>query len=271
MEYVIWGIVIFVALGFIGSIAEKLKGDESKKAGTGESSLSSPQPKSKSKYNTDWLEEKQSVLGSASSEVISKVIPKWYFDDPTSRQLSKLDEMGLDSSKVATKGEASDLIGMAEPIEDSDAEVLRFFKETTYRVSQSEGRFRAALLLADEDNLAAFKGRPATTMQKEFYRFVGEKIPKGLTSKDAYIFQSNFESEEENESLCEQWHSYQDTYQDLCDPETREDYDLKKISLSVYREAYGQLKSAGKVSADGMFDMDELVEEITIVNPELQQ
>lgn len=75
----------------------------------------------------EWLEERWEMAKQQQGRP-GGLFPSWYFDPMTERQANRLDEDGKKYSHNLTKGQASDLIGMGEPADEDDLEVLRFFK-----------------------------------------------------------------------------------------------------------------------------------------------
>lgn len=110
-------------------------------------------------------------------------------------------------------------------------------------------------------------------MQKEFYRFFNLKVPEGLTHNDALRFISGHEARlgDHGEEQMEEWEAYENIYDEITDPDFREDYEIKKISLSVYRAAIEELRKEGKKLPELADDVDVVVEKITEMKPELRK
>ncbi len=224
--------------------------------------------------NSGWMDERWSLAQKERDAGEVKSVSQWFFDDVTERQLQKIEEIGLKiSGGNPTKGEASDIIGLFEPVEEENRETLKFFKVSLKGMNQSKARYEVSKLLNDSDNLERWRNRPASAMQKEFYRFFMLKVPQGVThemaSKDLNEYRKNLD--EEYEPKMDEWDAYEDIYDEINDPDFREDYDLKKISISLYRSAVEQLKQEGRVLTELSDDLDAVVDKLLEIKPEIQK
>lgn len=208
--------------------------------------------------------EKQRNSGQAST------FPEWFFDPVTERQLKRLKSDGTEiSGEAVTKGAASDLIGLREPIEEEDSDILKFFKLSTKGMNQTIGRYEAKRLLSNLENEAAWKARPAEPMQKEYLKFFGLPAPKGLTASEAQKLIAGHTEEAEgwDEKKAAEWEAFESIVNNLADPETREDYNIKKPSLTAIREAMAVLRATGQDADDIQAVVDQLIE----MKPELER
>ena len=190
------------------------------------------------------------------------------------RQLNRVDQIGLEIAKgQPTKGEASDIIGLFEPAEEEDVEVLRFFKVPLRGMNQSRARHLVAKLMQDPKNTNAWEARPSSAMQKEFYRYFSLRIPRGLTYEAAsqLIGEHQKKLMEEDEKSLDDWDAYENIYEEINDPDNREDYGIKKVSLSAYRDAIHELGSEGKTPSDLEDDPDVVVDKIILMKPDIQR
>lgn len=218
--------------------------------------------------NKGWLEKRWDLAKKEQHAGEFKIVSHWFFDEVTDRQIQKLKEIGLRiTSGTPTKGEASDLIGLFEPVEEENAEILRFFKIPLTGMNQSKARHEVAMILSDPDKLEAWKKRPATTSQKEFYNFFNLKVPKGLSYEAALKFISEHDLTEEER---EEWDAYEEIYDTIIDPDFRYDNSIKKISLALYRSAIDQLKMEGKILVELRDDIQVVVDKIIEIKPEIQ-
>lgn len=224
--------------------------------------------------NLPWLRNRWSLAKSERAAGELSSVPHWFFDEITERQIRKIEEIGLTiKGNLPTKGEASDLIGLFESAEDEAIEILRFFKISLKGMNQSRARHEVDALLKSPENLEKWKNRPASAMQKEFYRFFALKAPQGLTHEVASTAITDFKeklSDEDKERL-DEWDTFEDIYDEINDPDYREDYDLKSISISLYRSAMDKLKSEGKTIKDISDDRDIVVDTIIKIKPEIQK
>lgn len=230
--------------------------------------------------NTEWLERrwKQAEQEQAAGQL--KSVPNWFFDPVTDRQLERLRDEGLKLSGVLTKGKASDLIGLFEAPDEGDLEVLRFFKISTARMNETRARHEVQELLADPNKAESWNNRPATQIQKEFYRFFGFKVPKGLTKQEADQFITehldsltwNEETEEEIDSAqAQRWEIFEDLWDELCDAELRADYEIKKPSMAAFRTAIKELEADGVDLLDIEGDIDTVIDKLIELNPSLSR
>jgi len=224
--------------------------------------------------NLGWLEERWDLVRDEQDRGELKTVPPWFFDDVTERQLNRIDQIGLEIAKgQPTKGEASDIIGLFEPAEEEDVEVLRFFKVPSRGMNQSKARHLVTNLFQDPKNVNAWEARPASAMQKEFYKYFDLNIPKGLTHEEASRFISEYGNQlmEEDEKALDDWDAYESIYEEINDPDYREDYGVKKISLSTYRDVMHELRNEGKTPSDLEDDPDVVVDKIILKKPDIQR
>ncbi|NIB44839.1 hypothetical protein HBA55_34985 [Pseudomaricurvus alkylphenolicus] len=193
-----------------------------------------------------------------------EAVDDWYFDEPSESQLSRLSDMSIRLRKGMTKGQASDLIGLGEVPGHESLEVLRFFDWPNDVHSETERRMAMRLLFKEPENLSKWEGEcesrerkrldaPATQMQKEFYRFVGKGVPKGLRFGQAEEFAA-VEARRLSESKLEEWDAFVDIWDSLSDRDEAQDcYGVKKVSLPVFKAA---LKALDEESV--AHDVDEM-------------
>lgn len=221
-----------------------------------------------------WMEKRWEIANKERTEGNFEKVPNWFFDEATERQYTKLEEEGFNLKKGSlTKGQASDIIGLFEDAEEDSIEILRFFKIPLKGMSQSKARHTIGELFNDQGNLRKWETRPATPMQKEFYKFFGIKVSQGLTHNDAENNIKEIKSElfsKDREKL-DEWEDYESLYDEINEPDFREDYDLKKISLSLYRSTIEQLKNEGKSLANLLDDTDLVVDKIIEIKPEIEK
>jgi hypothetical protein len=202
------------------------------------------------------------------------MFPAWFFHPVTERQLQWIRSEGLVvpvASGALTKGQASDIIGLFEPIDEHDEEVLRFFKVPTRGMNQSRGRHEAAVLLADSAKTRVWEARPADSMQRECLRFFGAKAPKELTHAEAQrlIGARREELSEKKSALLDDWDSFESIVVDLDDRETRDEYDMKKPSMAMIRTAVDVLRKEGHTMDDLAGDLTLVAEKLLQLKPEL--
>lgn len=184
-------------------------------------------------------------------------VPRWYNEPVTEAQLNRLKEDGIKlPGRPITKGQASDLIGLAEPPEPSEIETLKFFKITGLPLKhRSIALLTIDRLLSDPAKANQWINRPATPLQKEYYRYFGLPIPKGLTASEAEETTATHELTDEQD---DEWFSYSEIMEEMQDKDFRESYDLKKPSITLIRQAVklrtGQGDKITELSADDLVD-----------------
>lgn len=263
------GILIVVVALFLLSARKKPK-PERERSDKIEEEVSVQQVVDK---NAQWLEERWEGARKERDAGELKTVPRWFFDEATERQRERLKKMGLTLKATATKGEASDVIGLLEPADDRDMEILRFFKVPTKGINQTRARHEVAQLFSKPANVEAWNSRPASAMQKEFFRYFGLKVPSNLTYQEAEcaIEEHLAKLAEENEQKVDEWDAYEQMFEEISDPGFREDYDIRAVSLSLYRSAIEELKKEGLSVAALADDIDRVVNKIIALKPDIQK
>jgi hypothetical protein len=223
--------------------------------------------------NADWLEARWEFARREQAIGAVSTVPKWFFDDATDRQIARLEDLGLgvDRRSPPTKGEASDLIGLFEQLDPEDEEVLKFFKVPRRAFNQSKGRHEVAQILADAGNVESWESRPASQMQKEFYRYFSVQTPKGLTHNAAqeYIREHRRSVEGRDEQKVDDWDIYESLFEEINDREFREDCELKKVSVSLFRSAIAELLSEGNTLSNLEDDPEIVVAKVKELKPSI--
>lgn len=143
----------------------------------------------------------------------------------------------------------------------------QFFKISLKGLNQTQARHQISLLFQDADNKLKWDNRPASAIEKEFYRLYGKPVPKNLTHLQALKDQNEAELSEEED---DEWDYFCSVWEELCDRETREDYELKKPSLAKYRAAWNAVKQEAE-STDELSDPGLIAEKLIELYPELQR
>ncbi len=106
------------------------------------------------KWDGAWEEQESGEL---------KIVSQWFFDDATEPQLKRIDRLGfLFAKDCPTKGQASDIIGVFEPPEELDVEILKFFKMPLRGMNQSKASHIVTTLFLDQENIDAWMSRPVS-------------------------------------------------------------------------------------------------------------
>ncbi|MGE0825444.1 MAG: hypothetical protein AB7P18_25400 [Candidatus Binatia bacterium] len=218
-----------------------------------------------------WLNERWRSISHQREIGQPTEVPSWFFDNVTERQRKRLEEISpcLNSTPL-TRGQAADIIGLFKPTERESDEILRFFKVPLIGMNQSRARYEATALLADPHKRQLWENRIATPMQKECYRHFNLKVPPKLTYSAAAQFLSEHKRTGSDNDWRE-WEAYQSIYLKLSDPQYRRDYGIKKVTISLYREAIMELKKAGHQLSDLATDPDIVIDKLLEIRPQLQR
>lgn len=192
-------------------------------------------------------------------------VPDWFFDEVTDRQLQRLEDDGWRISDLPapiTKGMASDLIGLVEPVPPDKQAVLEHFGLFTSDMGQSEARYRVADLMREPASAASWKGRPADGDQRRQLKFYGRRVARGLTHQEAEhaLREAERELGEQGSSLPEQWQLLDYLEDEFSDKDMRELYGLegRAPSRKAVQDAVESLLKEGQ-SLEAMTDDPELV------------
>lgn len=190
--------------------------------------------------------------------------PGWYQDAPTPRQLEALKEAGIPTSSNLTKGTASDLVGLDYPAGEDEAEAAKFFKRNRRNLCQTEGREIVRQLENSPEMLEAWNSRPPSALIKAQLKFFGMKLTKGASRKEALDLLEQADPTEEQQDL---WDQIENTYEEFSDPDSRDEYEVKKPTPN-------QVVSATKaIIADGEDpeDLDCIAEKLVELYPALEK
>lgn len=228
-----------------------------------------PGAKRSRKNDTGWLQDRWDLAARMRGNP-GGIFPGWYFDRITEWQARRLDEDGVKWRRTMTKGQASDLIGLSEPADASDLEVLRFFKRSTRGMNQTRARHEAALILSDAANGEAWEARPMDTRQRELFRFFGEKVRAGIGYNDAASIINGLlsKAQESGSPLVSQWATYNHILDEFDDRDFRDTYGIKRPGMNAIRAAVDSLIESG-VSWDDL-DSDQVAEKLIAMRPDIE-
>jgi len=260
MEYVV---VILIVLGILYLKTNK-KGTRKKPQPARNTTSRTQNSSSQTNDIPDWLLERWSLANQQKLNLKS-----WYFDEATPKQLDKLKRLNQKTLHTATKGMASDLIGLHSPADDDDLEILKFFKVKTSGLSQTKAQHETAILLNNPENKEAFEKRPATTTQKEYFKHFDLKGVSGLTHNAAALkISEHGASLPEDDPKEKHWEILMEIVEELSDKENLESYEIKKPTFSLIKQAVQALIDEGT-------DIDEIptdvVDKIIELNPSIQR
>ena len=204
------------------------------------------------------------------SEVNEDKLPKWIFDEVTSKQLDYLSHLGIEITfGTITKGQASDLIGLFHEENDYQFEILNFFRKYKGPTNQTFAKYVVDELMSNESNRKAWENRPILMINKEFLRFFGAKNPKNITMKKFLELRLNIEQKVSQEKL-DQWQAFEDGWGDLSCSEVRSDYGIKKISMARYRTGWEKLASDGMGGTEDI-TLDKICDVLIDMYPQLRR
>lgn len=112
--------------------------------------------------------------------------------------------------------------------------------------------------------------QPVDSEQKEYLKFFNLPSSKGLTFGQA---KQTIEDHKKNatDEVLDEWNGYNNIFEEFEDKEFRETYDLKRVSRTVILEAINQLKAQGKTYSYLSDNIEEIVEKIIEIKPDLEK
>lgn len=198
-------------------------------------SRSSTPEKPRPKQDLDWLNARWEVAEAAKESGDFSYFKPWYFDPVTPAQLEKLKAEGASLLGEPTKGQASDALGIFEDPEPEDVEVLRFFKKSKPRISSTQAKELVRIIFSEPANSELWARRPPADIVKIFCSIYGIKLPKDLTHIQAKTTVDDLASADERMETT--WCELENVLDDLGDGQTREDYSIKKPSVTQITSA----------------------------------
>ena len=117
------------------------------------------------------------------------------------------------------------------------------------------------------------KGKPADAAQKEFLRFFGLSVPRGLTAGQAAatVAEHRTKLESENKALLDEWEAYEEICDEFNDSDFRSTYDLKEVKLALLKRALDDLTHSGATMRSLADDIDKVVERVLALNPDVER
>jgi len=257
-------VIYLVIKGVFGSGGADLNQRVEKNSGVGKN-------KKPSGELEQWLLDRWALADAQEDTGQGAVFGSWYFDSVTEFQLKKLEELDVNMKGDPTKGQASDLIGLYEKPEPESLQVLKFFKVPVRGMSETKAKHEVGLIFSDDKNVQAWDARPVIASQKEFFKFFGIKLSKGMTHDAAKTFISKHTKElrKKSDPVYDDWLSYEDILQEIADSDFRDTYEIKKPSATLVKKALKELLDNDMSYADIADDIDILVDKLTDLKPEL--
>lgn len=115
--------------------------------------------------NEDWITERWNRAKKERDQGDLTSVPKWYFHEATKQQKERIRKEGYDirEDNILTKGEATDIIGLFEPVSDRDKEVLEFFEIPLEGMNRSRAQYEVSKLFSNPANVERWENRPKHT------------------------------------------------------------------------------------------------------------
>lgn len=254
MDLILIGIVIVVVLSLLSAVGRgSSRSSAATRSGSGlggstdSSSHGSTSKQRVLEANEQWLRERWRMAEAGKVAGNFQHFQKWYFDEATDRQRNRLAEDRISITRGATKGQHSDVIGLFKEPDGEDIEKLKFFGVSLKGPlrNQTRARHEVAKLNSDPEKQRAWLTRPASAIQKEFYRFIGGKPPAGLTHEQAEAKMSEA-METMTEAQQDEWSTLENLTEEFDDREFRDDAEIRKPSPADIRSAMAALKAEGK-------------------------
>lgn len=130
------------------------------------------------KSQIDYLKAQWTAAEKERDSGQASTFPKWFFEPMTERQLKRLKSDGTAvSGGTVTKGVASDLIGLREPLEEDDSAILRFFKVPAKGMSQTLGRYETKRLLSNRRKRGRVESTPRRTNAERVFEVFRTSCP----------------------------------------------------------------------------------------------
>lgn len=207
--------------------------------------------------NRAWLDERWRMAEAERAAGELKHFPRWFFEEPTERQRERLQRDDVKVSGNATKGQLSDIIGLFVEPDADELERLKFHGISLKGPLRNETRARheIAKAEADPEKARAWLLRPATAVQREFFRFIGEKPPAGLTAEQAEA-KKRATLDAMTDEQADEWFEFENLIDMFSDSEFRADVEIKKPTPGDIRAAMLALKGEGK-AFDDPYDIAE--------------
>lgn len=213
----------------------------------------------------DCLERHQDLLRERFELGKAGELGDWYAEEPTERQLDRLESEGGSSSLVRsmTRGQVSDFIGMFVKPTAEELEVPKLLKAERPLGSQTEARHLSFSLLLDPENKRRYEERPLSRSQREMLRFLGVDIPRGAKAKEIESLVPDYDPDGEADwTPLDDWDQLESFWDSFQDREERECYEIKKPSRKAFLEAAKQVyeREGSFFDSDPMDIAEQLIE-----------
>ena len=107
----------------------------------------------------------------SSDWVALKTFPRWYFESTTEDQVAQIKKMGLTTDGLKlTNGQASDIIGLFEPADEKDLELLQRHKVPLGGMNKTRAREKATKILLNHTYLKLSNLNPEKEVENKIIR-----------------------------------------------------------------------------------------------------
>jgi hypothetical protein len=104
--------------------------------------------------NIVWLKKRWDRVQKEKDSGELKTIKLWYFDEATDRQQTRIKRIGVDIGRAKiTKGQASDIIGLFEPADSKDMEILKKHNVPLEGMNQTRAREHVAKIRNEPEKI----------------------------------------------------------------------------------------------------------------------
>lgn len=117
---------------------------------------------------------------------------------------------------------------------------------------------------------AYFDNKPPDAHQKEYCKFFGLKLARGLTTKQAQLTIAEHRKSLTPDQLAE-WDGFCNILSEFDDNDFREINELKKVSQAVLNDALNQLRQEGKSYSYLSNNTDDVADRVLKIKPELRR
>jgi hypothetical protein len=120
---------------------------------------------------------------------------------------------------------------------------------------------------------AFLENQPVNASQKDYLKFFNIPVAKGLTTGDAFkqIAKHRVQLETEDRIKLDEYDAYSDILDEFDDSDFRDTYAVKKPSRTALNDALKQLLLEGKTYIYLNKNIDEVVEKLLKIKPDLEQ
>lgn len=115
--------------------------------------------------------------------------------------------------------------------------------------------------------------KPANAAQKDFLRFFGLPLPRGMTRGQAEkaITEHRGKLESEDKSMLDEYDAYQEICDEFDDSDFLSDHELKSVSPALLKEALDDLQRRGSTMRSMVDNLDAVVEKIVALKPSVRK